>query len=512
MRILLGFLFLLLSTISVGQNYQPINSNTAIFLGLDSSMAEFGFRTDSVAIENNDTSYFSYPTFRIEGGIEFGCVNLNALCPFGRKVHYSDLGWTYFLGNNNDTISVSHSASLNDSWVLFRQSPDVIIKGTVTAISIQEWLGITESVKVISMQAQNNQGQNISHPCNGNEILIGETMGLLQFPDFYFWPNEIQILKVVGDENLKRGLRRFSNFEIYDFDTCDEFHFERHNETSEIPPDDNFFVKRVLAKNETATTYNYTIEIQKIRHYMQPVSGFPPYVSVVELTHDTISEYYSKSSDVSYLLYPDELVLELDTNNLSISWSKPSRYKYQDGRPEFTVSNNYNTYYADINSLSNLDSCISEFTDLCCHNPININNPSFSLGLGETQTYSVGGGGGSPIVPVRERLVYFNKCGTEWGTPLSESLLNQIEETAEITFNLYPNPATEAVQIQLKQQEDVEVLVTDVLGREVYRKIPRSAQNYKMELDVSGWPNGVYLVSVINQKGIRSTQRLVVQH
>lgn len=474
-------------------------------------MADFGFRTDSVVIENTDTSYFSYPTFRIENGIEFGCVNLNTLSPFGRRVHYSDLGWTYFLGDDNDTISVNHSASSNDSWVLYRQSTDTIIIGTVTDVSVQEWLGLSESVKAISMQAQDGQGQNISHPCNGEEILIGENLGLLQFPDFFYWPFEIQMIQVVGDENLKRGLRRFSDLEIYNFDTCDEFHFERHNETSEIPPDDNFFVKRVLAKSETATTYNYTVEIQGIRQYMEPVSGFPPYVSAVELTHDTVSEYYSKSSDVSHLLYPDELVLEVDPNNLTISWGKPPWYEYQDGRPELSVSANYGTYYADIDSFFTLDSCIYEFTDFCCHNPININNPSFSSGLGRTQIYSVGGGGGSPIVPIRERLVYFNKCGVEKGTPLSESLLNQIQETNKNSFNLYPNPATETVQIQLNQPEEVEVLVADALGREVYDEILRFAQNDRIELNVLGWPNGIYLVSVINRKGTRSTQRLVVQ-
>jgi mannose/fructose-specific phosphotransferase system component IIA len=87
-----------------------------------------------------------------------------------------------------------------------------------------------------------------------------------------------------------------------------------------------------------------------------------------------------------------------------------------------------------------------------------------------------------------------------------------ITELEVTTFNLYPNPATETVQIELKQQEEVEILVTDVLGRTVYNEILRSAQNDKMDLDVSGWPNGVYLVSIINQNGIRSTQRLVVQH
>lgn len=92
-----------------------------------------------------------------------------------------------------------------------------------------------------------------------------------------------------------------------------------------------------------------------------------------------------------------------------------------------------------------------------------------------------------------------------------DSLLSA-EAIERTSFNLYPNPATETVQIQLEQSGEAEVLVTDVLGREVYNEIPRSTRNDKIELNVSSWPNGIYLVSVINQKGIRSTQRLVVQH
>lgn len=92
-----------------------------------------------------------------------------------------------------------------------------------------------------------------------------------------------------------------------------------------------------------------------------------------------------------------------------------------------------------------------------------------------------------------------------------DSLLS-VGTTRQIPFNLYPNPATETVQIQLKQQEEVEVFVTDVLGRTVCNEIPRYARKSTMELDVSAWPNGIYLVSILNQKGIRSTQRLVVQH
>lgn len=92
-----------------------------------------------------------------------------------------------------------------------------------------------------------------------------------------------------------------------------------------------------------------------------------------------------------------------------------------------------------------------------------------------------------------------------------DSLLT-IETVGQIPFNLYPNPATETVQIELRRQQKVEVLVSDVLGREVYHEIPRSVRNDKLVLDVSNWPNGIYLVSVIGQNGVKSTQRLVVQH
>jgi hypothetical protein len=34
----------------------------------------------------------------------------------------------------------------------------------------------------------------------------------------------------------------------------------------------------------------------------------------------------------------------------------------------------------------------------------------------------------------------------------------------------------------------------------------------RMAMDVSNWPNGVYLISAIDEQGNNFTQRLVVQH
>jgi len=80
-------------------------------------------------------------------------------------------------------------------------------------------------------------------------------------------------------------------------------------------------------------------------------------------------------------------------------------------------------------------------------------------------------------------------------------------------LQVYPNPAKQSVTINYQASQNhkqpIELLVVDVLGREVHRE---TTQNHALQttLNVSNLPTGVYLVKV--QAGEQSTtQRLVVE-
>jgi hypothetical protein len=87
-------------------------------------------------------------------------------------------------------------------------------------------------------------------------------------------------------------------------------------------------------------------------------------------------------------------------------------------------------------------------------------------------------------------------------------------EQEEHYFSVYPNPASALVQIQRSSLKLQGISVRDVMGRVLRYTITlgRGGTQNDLQLDVSNWPNGVYLVSVTDEQGNNFTQRLVVQH
>ena len=80
------------------------------------------------------------------------------------------------------------------------------------------------------------------------------------------------------------------------------------------------------------------------------------------------------------------------------------------------------------------------------------------------------------------------------------SLLIGVKE-AEFTFNLYPNPADEALCIELNGV--MEYFISDETGRQISKGV---AQN-KTIIPTSSLASGVYIVTIGDTK-----QRFVVQH
>lgn len=78
-------------------------------------------------------------------------------------------------------------------------------------------------------------------------------------------------------------------------------------------------------------------------------------------------------------------------------------------------------------------------------------------------------------------------------------------------FQLYPNPATDFVNLSLEKAGDqVEVAVYDINGRKVMTKQFNGYSNFDEGMDVSQLNSGVYFVK-INTQGKNATQKLIVK-
>lgn len=93
------------------------------------------------------------------------------------------------------------------------------------------------------------------------------------------------------------------------------------------------------------------------------------------------------------------------------------------------------------------------------------------------------------------------------GAPVT---VNNLPNTLEGQLSLYPNPATEVLQVevQLENTADVQYIITDVSGRVVYYDKSNQVNQEIVTVDVSNLAAGVYMVTAQTQQGV-TTQKFV---
>lgn len=74
-----------------------------------------------------------------------------------------------------------------------------------------------------------------------------------------------------------------------------------------------------------------------------------------------------------------------------------------------------------------------------------------------------------------------------------------VDEVEKIAFEMYPNPAKDRLNIKLSESADVEVIFTDLLGKEVLHTNYTSRD--LINIDVTEMPAGVYMVQLKTDKG-----------
>jgi hypothetical protein len=71
--------------------------------------------------------------------------------------------------------------------------------------------------------------------------------------------------------------------------------------------------------------------------------------------------------------------------------------------------------------------------------------------------------------------------------------------SAAMDIAVYPNPVVDYLHIHAEDGAIEAVIISDMAGRVVYR-----SGNAKLSIAVAGWENGVYLVTVKTDKGVKT--------
>lgn len=85
---------------------------------------------------------------------------------------------------------------------------------------------------------------------------------------------------------------------------------------------------------------------------------------------------------------------------------------------------------------------------------------------------------------------------------------------SQYNINIYPNPASDLVDIVLKDlnpSENIVLSITDIQGREVYSEtINNAGISFTKKLDVSSFSEGMYLVNIVSGNKL-SVKKLIIQ-
>jgi len=412
-------ILLILPGFLTAQNYQTVNSGRIAYFERYSS--DFGcVRIDSVKSET-DSILFPSINFQSFDGYCFTPGHW-----LSSRIILQQSGDNLFFNRKNDTIRIKTKAALNDSWICYELPDSVSIISTLVSNEIASFLGLQDSVKVISFKYFDKNMNPVDHEINELTIAISKSYGLVKtldfnnFPEYVHSDNQEYSLEcnLCGLSDPKTGFQDFSWFEAHDFHTGDEIHVLTE-EVAIIPGATGYYTissnKKTIDKYINRTDYPDSIiyKIDRIERMFDSAKG-------ISYSHDTIIKKIVAYPDFDHL--PGEPVIHENSAfvNALMSFSDlPIKTVYD------------KTFYLFENCWT------TPIEDGC------LTKQSYIKGLGGPYSYCSGGIEGYSEYSCFP--VYYKKADSSWGTPLIIDAIPQT--TIEKKIDVYPNPAKDEIRI-----------------------------------------------------------------
>lgn len=449
------------------QNFQTVNNNRIMFFSNNGNY-------ESIHIDSIENMYdvIMYPNSIVRAS-DNSCYSPNKPSRIGEKVILKNDGMNLFFNQYFDTIFIKTTASLNENWIAYR-SQTLIVRATVVSKTYQEFLGVLDSVKSISFQAYDLNMNLVNSSINQYELQISKNNGLIQFFDFYTFPDipENEILYTSGISNPQLGIQNFTWFETYDFEPEDELHIYEFDRHLQFPPNSYTEIKTIfkyLSKNVYLDSIVYLVDREKLE-----ISSSIDINSLY--THDTISQTVVK--------------------NISFDQIQP-------GEPYILNDDIY--FYRLVNStIKQISSNPDYFGPAPCYTLDFFNICSYTI------EYQKGLGGpyfGCACNEYRmERsLVYYNKNGVTFGTPFNLSKIND-NPNLDNYFSLFPNPLEQYLTVSTELNGVFLLECFDIFGKQVFSEI---ISNSEQTINISFLKSGMYIFQISSKVGIIQTNKLI---
>jgi hypothetical protein len=385
-----------------------------------------GFRYDSILqFGNTDTLFFSFAAARDTSG---SCLDTTGGSVLGRQViRYAD-GWFAFFNYQHDTIFVNTQAVVDDTWKFLSLPEMAYLEARVTGMSIDSFAGVTDSVKVITLQAKDSTGQNISHIFNSKEIRLSKHYGFTKVYDLYQVPRDTIAYLLTGKSQPMVGLQEATVKDIYDFNIGDEFHFTGHEETlmSYTYVYNWKEIWTILDKITTGSTDTVKYVIHKCRKTARYDNSWPQEVTYITTDSTVMQSYFFPQLAIlpEFTKFPDEYLMGENNNyQASKDYWHTSQYNQR------MLKGHY------ITGGTGTNQCYQYVV-------IGYRYNEYTKGLGMTKGFQYCNLYGS--YNYDHHLVYYKKGQETWGTPVATDC-NQLFQCASLdpdTLILASTPAS----------------------------------------------------------------------
>ncbi len=491
---ILLFVFLTIAKTNVSaQDYKPVKTDATTYFYDSTYMDVIAARIDSIAVIGNETQYFAMRQIR---PTDYGCFVPDGASWLGDVVTENPGGIFRFIlypfspPDSADVFTINSQAGNGVSWHFYNlHTINHYIEAKVIGITLANFIGISDSVKTITLQRKDALGQNVNDPINGQKIVLSKNYGLIRLPKFDEFSSNPRFFDLCGKTNPKTGLTNLAFEEIFDFQAGDEFHIAYDDSPYAFwyPKVSGFVIQHILERTNSINNDTISYKIAECK-----TATFTPGMGQYTISNstDTINVKYIKSNYPSFFYDPKEPQItpnwefELTDNEMGLS----ANYVLEQSGIPWKLTNATWPLWSDETQQCWNYATIDDFE----------NSAYFYKGLGGPYHYHMG------IITTNYKILVYYKKGTEtWGSPLDcETLLHVGLPEYQLNRNIsiYPNPTNGKITVSAPNGLTLPCRfdLFDISGRFV-KELTMNQQ--EQTVDVSELPAGLYTYKLTTAKG-----------
>jgi hypothetical protein len=478
-KLLLGILFI---PLGLSAQFKAIHADKTVFFysKVNTISAFVPVKIENQKVVNGDTILSNYRKLSFSNSDNFACSVTNKGWAWtGKDIIQTKDHREIFTNSEGELIIFHTNATINDSWV-FWSSNDRFFEATVTKKELETFKihkdQVTDSVLTISISLKKKDDNSpLSHSFNEKEWKISKRYGFIKAYNLYNFPEDVKEMLLAGVEELNLGVKNLTEKDFFSFEIGDELHIKEASLSGDFS--ESKIIQKVLDKkiNSENDSIVYSILVYRNSKLRNPPSTIA--------SIDTISLPVAINPGFNRL---NSLPLKSITTDGQIAYTT----QFIDSKTSHvakTIANEGITYPAD-----DLDSCFaliltSEDYDFYLEG---LGGPYYDYFI---NWYS------------SRDLVYYKKGSEEWGIPLY-LVTNLSTNKLTSTIDIFPNPATDKLNISYEDLQNCLYKVYNIEGREILNGVSSGKEEV---LDLSNFKAGIYSIMIMKEGNVIFTSRFV---